>query len=293
MLEGDNHEHHIVEVSQDEDGKLSMRKFGSFTRVTDSFCFETEDLKSFCYIVITGDSGEEKPTCTHGISTTTAVIQRQDKCPHEDGALISYVLCESKLLDFQKENEGNIRILDSNTKHFHKLNRESKYKMEIQPGGTIAFKFLDLCKSNGEHYLGHYPRNIEAKNCKNSFSVSLTLLELDDNEWDQKLSVIEPIERCQHQEECKLLTQHKSRAGTTLPDSKHESFSDSKDSNTSSPPPIYNINIHGDVDTFGSIGGQNIKNKIESNKSIPMEDSTTRRKKTGKGKKKGAPQKKE
>lgn len=290
MLEGDNHEHHIVEISQDDDGKLSMRKFGSFTRVTDSFCFETEDLKSFCYIVTTGDSGEEeeKPICKHGISTTTAVIQRQDKCPHEDGALSSYVLCESKLLDFQKENKGNIRILDSNTKHFHKLNRESKYKMEIQPGGTIAFKFLDLCKSNGEHYLGHYPRNIQAKNCKNSFSVSLTLLELDDNEWDQKMSVIEPIEPCQHLEECKLLT-HDSIAGTTLADSKHDGFSDSEDSNTSSHPPTTVVNIRGNVKTLGSIAGKNIKNDI---KDQSMGDSTTRKQKHTKNKKRGATQKK-
>merc|ERR1719510_2411157 len=81
ILEEDNHEHHIVKVSQDDDGKLKMTKFGSFTRVTDSYCFETEDLKNqtLCYLTITGDSGEEeeKPICTHGISTTTAVIQKQ------------------------------------------------------------------------------------------------------------------------------------------------------------------------------------------------------------------------
>merc|ERR550532_1183999 len=46
-LEGDNHEHHIVKVSQGDDGNFTMRKFGSFTRVTtDSFFFETEDLKN-------------------------------------------------------------------------------------------------------------------------------------------------------------------------------------------------------------------------------------------------------
>ena len=265
ILEEDNHEHHIVKVSQDDDGKLKMTKFGSFTRVTDSYCFETEDLKNqtLCYLTITGDSGEEKPICTHGISTTTAVIQKQGKCPHEDGALISYVLCESKLLDFQKEHEGNIKILDSNTKHFHKLNRASKYKMEIKPGdNSTTFSFLDLCKSNGEHYLGNYPRNIEAKNCKNNLKVSLTLLERDNDEWDQKLSTIESIESCQHEEECKFSTQHESGDSTRLPDSKQDSFSDSKDSNNSPPPPPTTVvNIHGNVDNLGSIGGKNNKNE--------------------------------
>ena len=282
ILEGDNHQHHIVKVSQDEDGKLKMTKFGSFTRVTDSFCFGTEDLKNqtLCFLTITGDSGEEKPTCTHGISTTTAVIQKEGKCPHEDGGLISYVLCESKLLDFQKEHKKNIRILDLNTKHYHKLNRESKYKMDIKPGdNSTKFSFLDLCKSNGEHYLGNYPRNIQAKNCKNNLKVCLTLLERDENEWDQKLSTIESIESCQHEEDCKFLNQHKS---TRLPDGKFDK-TDSKDSNNSSTSPATVVHIHGNVDTVGSIGGKNTKNKAV--KDQPREDSPIRRQKQGRRRK--------
>merc|ERR550532_2189592 len=109
ILEEENHEHHLVQISQDDDGKLSMKKFGSFTRVTDSFCFETEDLKTFCCLSITADSGEKegKPVCNHGMSTTTAVTQQIGKCPHEDGTLESFVLCQSKILDFQKETLKN------------------------------------------------------------------------------------------------------------------------------------------------------------------------------------------
>ena len=123
-----------------------MRKFGSFTRVTtDSFCFETEDLKNqtLCYLTVTADLGEEKPECNHGISTTTAVIQADGTCPHEDGALDSFLLCESKILNFQKEHKRNIKILDTNTKRYHKLNRTSKYRMEIKPGdNSTTFNFL-------------------------------------------------------------------------------------------------------------------------------------------------------
>merc|ERR1719219_673722 len=86
-----------------------------------------------------------------------------------------------------------------------------KYKREINPGeNSSTFSFLDLCKSNGEHYLGTYPRIVEGKNCKNQIGVSLTLMERErgSNEWDQKFSTDEFIESCQHEEECKFLNQH-------------------------------------------------------------------------------------
>ena len=278
ILEEDNHEHHIVKVSQGDDGEFTMRKFGSFTRVTDSFCFETEDLKNqtLCYLTVTtGDSEEEegKPVCNHGVSTTTAVIQAERKCPHEDGALDSFFLCESKISDFQKEHKENIKILDSNKKRYHKLNRTSKYRMEIRPGdNSTTFNFLDLCKSNGEHYLGNYPRNIETKNCKTNLKVCLTLMERDHDDWDQKLSTIADIESCQHEHECEFLTQHERRDG------KHESFSVSKDGNNSPPPPppptaTTVINIE-KVGTLGSICGKNNKNESINDQSMAKEMET-------------------
>ena len=41
------------------------------------------------------------------------------------------------------------------------------YKMEIEPGDNgSTFNFLELCKSDGQHYLGTYPRIVGEKNCK-------------------------------------------------------------------------------------------------------------------------------
>ena len=262
-LEKDNHEHHIVKISQGDDGKLSFTKFGSFTRVTDSFCFETEDLNTFCFLTTAGD-----PKCEHGVSTTTAVIQREGMCPHEDGALESYVLCESKILDFKKEHNENIKILDSNTKRYHKLNQESKYKMEITPGDTrtsTSFNFMNLCKSNGEHYLGNYPRIIEGKNCKNNQKVTLNLMEWDNTGWDVKLSAIESIESCQHETECEFLVRHEANSEGTLPGSKQDYVPKSKDgSNSSNSTTTTNNYYINHAKNIGGIGGQNNENKIKS-----------------------------
>ena len=45
IIEGDNHQHHIVKISP-RDGGFDVAKFGAFTRVDDKFSFETEDLKN-------------------------------------------------------------------------------------------------------------------------------------------------------------------------------------------------------------------------------------------------------
>ena len=86
--------------------------------------------------------------------------------------------------------------------------------------------------------------------------VSLTLMERerDNIEWDQKFSRIVPIERCEHEEECKFLNQHEIICGGTpsLPHSTPESSS----------PTV--VHIHGNVDTLGNIGGQNIQNTMKS-----------------------------
>ena len=89
------------------------------------------------------------------------------------------------------------------------------YKVEIEPGSTL--NFLELCKSDGQHYLGTYPRIVEEKNCKKELKVSLTLMERerDNIEWAQKFSRIVPIERCEHEEECKFLNQHEIICGGT------------------------------------------------------------------------------
>ena len=272
ILEEDNHEHHIVKVSQDDYGKFTMRKFGSFTRVTDNFCFETEDLKNqtMCYLTITGDSGEEKPECKHGISTTTAVIQADGMCPHEDEALDSFVLCESKILDFRKEHQENIKILDSNKKRYHKLNRTSKYKMIIKQmddddDDGSSFDFLDLCKHNGEHHLGNYPRNIKEKNCKNNLKVSLRLMQKDNTEWDQKLSLDRSIKSCLHENDCQFLNQQQELCEGPSAVRGQETLSGS------------NFMFFGDVGTIGPVGGQNHKFKYVRDQSRRVvEDSQTR-----------------
>ena len=270
ILEEDNHEHHIVKISEGNDGKLSMKKIGSFTRVTDNFCFGTEDLETFCFLTITGD-----PDCTHGVSTTTAIIQRPGKCPHEDGALDSFVLCKSKLSEFQKSHDGNIKILDCNTERYHKLDQKSKYKMKITTlsvnegdnsnNNSVTFNFTNLCKSNGKHFLGNYPRIIEGKNCKNDLKISLMLMELDNNEWDLKLSTIETIECCQHMEKCKFFHQGIRR-------SEQDNLSDSKHRNNSNSNTVVNIHVE-NVESIGSIAGQGNKNQIESIKDQSKEDS--------------------
>ena len=257
-----------------------MRKFGSFTRVTtDSFCFETEDLKNqtLCYLTVTADLGEEKPECNHGISTTTAVIQAEGMCPHEDEALDSFVLCESKILDFQNEHEGNIKIFDSNKKRYHKLNRTSKYKMIIKQmdddrddGST--FDFLDLCKHNGEHHLGNYPRNIKGKNCKNNLKVSLKLMQKDKTEWDQKLSLDRSIKSCLHEEDCQFLHQQEisETEGPSPAVRGQESPSNANDNRGT-------FMFFGPVGTIGPVGGQNHKFKYVRDQSRRVvEDSKTR-----------------
>ena len=99
--------------------------------------------------------------------------------------------------------------MERDTKLYQNLHQTLKYKMIIKPGDDgSAFRFRDLCKSNGEHYLGNYPKNIEGRNCKKNLQVSLKLMEQDNNEWDQKVSLDCCIKSCQHEEECKFLNQH-------------------------------------------------------------------------------------
>ena len=100
-----------------------------------------------CYLTVTED-GEEVPVCNHGISTTIAVILKAGKCPYEDEAMDCFVLCKSKIRDFQNWHREKIKILDTKTKRYHKLNKTSKYRVDIKPGNySSTFNFLDLCKS--------------------------------------------------------------------------------------------------------------------------------------------------
>ena len=224
-LEGDNHQHHLVKIFQDaEDGERKVKVLDSFTRVGDSFCFETESLagERLCHLVITtGLSGEEeeKPVCHHGVSTTTAVIQTEGKCPNEDGALQCYVLCKSRVQAFRVENEGNIKVLDSKTIFYHSLEKTSDYMLIITPGaGRCVFNFRNLCKSNGTHYLGNFPNKIEAKNCKSTSKVHLELKERVPHPdlWDQKTLLIRDIEACQHEDECKFVELEKQKMKSYL-----------------------------------------------------------------------------
>ena len=166
--------------------------------------------------VTTGTSGEEeeRPVCNHGVSTTTAVIQTEGKCPHDDGALQSYVLCKGRVQHFQQKHDQTvIKVLDLDTDHYHNLDRLFNYKIVIKPGddGSI-FNFMNLCRSNGIHYLGNYPNNFEKKNCQNTFKVSLKLLENQRNNWYQKLSLTLDIKRCEHAERCKFENQEENNA---------------------------------------------------------------------------------
>ena len=139
----ENHEHHIVKVSQDDDGEFTMKKFGTFTRVTDNFCFETEDLKhqTFCYVTTTTlESGEKEEIldCDCGVSTTTVVIQKEGKCPHEDGALDSFVLCKSRIECFKKMYAGKfkIQILDLDQNYYPSLDKSLNYKINVKEHNT-------------------------------------------------------------------------------------------------------------------------------------------------------------
>ena len=43
-IEDDNHEHFIIKIDKKHD-KYQVTTFGSFTRVTGKFCFETDETK--------------------------------------------------------------------------------------------------------------------------------------------------------------------------------------------------------------------------------------------------------
>ena len=158
--------------------------------------------------VTTNTSGEEeeRPVCNHGVSTTTAVIQTEGKCPHDDGALQSYVLCEGRVQDFQQKHQRAIKILELDTGRYRKLNLTSNYKMAEKPeDDRTEFNFLDLCKSNGEYYLGIFP--VQIKNCNESVKVFINLREWDTDRWKTKLSLVWDIQKCEHPEACKFVTQ--------------------------------------------------------------------------------------
>ena len=103
FIEGDNHGHQIIKINK-KNGKFEVKTFGNFTRVTDSFCFETEDIREFCYITPGILGFGSKPHCDHGAEMTFGVKHVGRECPHEDGSLEFYILCIGKVEDH--ENHG-------------------------------------------------------------------------------------------------------------------------------------------------------------------------------------------
>ena len=148
---------------------------------------------------------EGKPVCLHGVSTTTAIVQTEEKCPHDDGALHGYVLCESKVEDFNKKHDGRVKVLDLDRSQYHPLGRSSEYKISVEPGAEeFEFEFLNLCRTDGEYYFGNCI-TFEDKNCKQLEKATLRLMERKRDRWVQRLKIIRDIGTCGHQEECKFV----------------------------------------------------------------------------------------
>ena len=288
FIEGDNHRHFIIKIDK-KHGKYEVSTFGSFTTVTDRFCFETSEIRDLCYLT-TGYFGIWKsPNCKHGARTALAVKSYGENCPRENGSLELRLLCTGKVDDFQAENGKRVKMLKQ---EFYTLDLASTYKIKTDPGdprGT-EFSFIDLCRTDGIKKLGDFPSKFKAeeKNCKNSQKVTFEL-------WQQKKELLKfgkvygpiygDIKPCSHDYECKNanisvpLTRDNPSPGNTP--------ASTKTSNSTSDPPatvVTNVNNYGYVQNLGGIGGKDNKNEINDQS---MEDSRRKQRR------RRAPQKKE
>ena len=109
-IEDDNHEHFIIKIDK-KHGKYEVTPFGSFKRVTDKFCFETEEIRDLCYLTTGYFWFGGSPKCNHGAKTALAVKSDEEYCPRENGSLELSLLCTGSVDDFKAENGTRVKLL--------------------------------------------------------------------------------------------------------------------------------------------------------------------------------------
>ena len=118
FIEGDNHQHFIIKIDK-KHGKYEVSTFGSFTRVTDRFCFETSEIRDLCYLTTGYLWFEGRPMCNHGAKTALAVKSDGENCPRENGSLELSLLCTGEVDRFQAENDGRVKLLKQEFSTLH------------------------------------------------------------------------------------------------------------------------------------------------------------------------------
>ena len=207
VIEGDNHQHHIVKIApRPHGGDFVVKKFGAFTRVDDKFSFETEDLKnqSLCHLT-TGWFGGEYPHCKHGSVQTFLVGWKEHICPHATNALDLYLVCHSK----QSDSIEGRKIL-RNLTFKHDITPGQKFQIVTILGSEskpLTFSFLELCKENGMKKLRTIQSSLEVDCKQNPQPINFLIYRLKNKEGEKEELVKEYgdyIQQCEHDEECKI-----------------------------------------------------------------------------------------
>ena len=222
--------------------------------------------------------------CNHGAKTALAVKSDGENCPRENGSLEVRLLCTGSVDDFRAENGRRVKLLKQ---EFATLNLYSTYKIVTDPGDLKGtwFSFKDLCQDNGIRKLGDFPSKFkeEEKNCKNSLKQKV---QFELWQWKKELSdfgkiygpIYGDIQTCSHDYECKNANLSVPPTMNNPPQGSNRNHSESaNDQSTTiredtrgrikedkSSGSRISVVIHGNVGSFGSVGGKNNKNKIKN-----------------------------
>ena len=251
IIEGDNHQHHIVKISP-RDGGFDVAKFGAFTRVDDKFSFETEDLKNerLCHLT-TGWFGRKYPYCNHGSKQTFLVGWKEHICPHSTNAMDLYLVCGGSRSTLSDSVHGR-KIL----KHLtfdHDITPGQKFQIVTDLGGEskpVTFSFLDLCKENGLMRLRTIPSYLNVDCKQNDQPINFLIFRREGEKEELLNDSGDYIPRCEHEGECQVKKMKQNQLNLSSP-----SQSRLVTSNTT-------YNIHGStVANVGSDGKATVTNQ--------------------------------
>ena len=212
VIEGDNHQHHIVKISP-RDGGFDVAKFGEFTRVDDKFSFETEDLKNerLCHLT-TGWFGRKYPYCNHGSKQTFLVGWKEKICPQSTNALDLYLVCEGHRSQQSDSIDGR-KILDLPTFQ-HDITPDQKFQIVTILGiksDPVTFSFLDLCKENGLKRLRTIPSSLDVDCKQNDHPINFLIYRQQNREGEKEVvnGFGHFIPLCEHDGECQVKKRNK------------------------------------------------------------------------------------